>query len=102
MSVAKLASTNAFVTAKEAGMATDEAKRRAKIAAAKARAALAIDDPIRAVIEAKHRTASQAIAEARRLRRERDGLLIALADALGVAESEAWLIARLDMEDPDA
>jgi uncharacterized protein YukE len=38
--------------------------------------------------------------EAARLRREKDALIRALADALHVSESEAWLIARLDVEEP--
>lgn len=102
MSASKIVGDNAYHAALAAGLGHDEAKRREAAARAQVRAQDALDDPVGATLRYQHRKLSSLHGEAARLRRERDALLSTLADALNIPESEAWLIARLDLEDDDA
>jgi hypothetical protein len=98
-SVSDIANREAYLHARFAGIDKADAKEIARRVSAAARLAALQDEPLAALVrDAIHRR-GQFIAEAARLRRERDALLGALAAAWHVSESEAWRIVRLDLED---
>lgn len=94
------AGKNAYMSAREAGMDRTEARRRAQETRIRVRAEVAVDDPVNALVASLKGRLSTCGAERAHLLRDRDGLVEALATALGVSEVTAMQIARLDVDDP--
>ena len=101
MGAIALIGRNAYFASLEAEMTPEEAKRAEEKAKAKARAELAVGDPVRQTINDLGKRLQLMGRETKRLRREREALIIALADALGVDEPTALQIARLDVEEDE-
>jgi hypothetical protein len=90
---------NAFHAARREGRSSDDARGLSQRVMLNVREC--VDTPVVAAFAQVRRQMVHATREARRLRKERDALLVTLADVMGVSELEAWAIARLDMEADD-
>jgi hypothetical protein len=101
MSVTDRIQTQAFMRASRAGRSKDECKASAREVVTLYKERRDAGDPLALELATTTRDLQAAFRENARLMRVRDELLAALAQALGVTESEAWQIARLDFEEDE-